>query len=139
MWECPEFSAFLRVHPALAIFLRPGNGDMPVRRLRSSAACDQPVHAPAYVTEVGLVATRELDRRAPRVCDVTECPPHGLPVHVAVTEVHPLVSILLALEVFQVHFDDALPQGANPVLRIAVKHHVPNIEPRLDPRTPEFL
>src|SRR5882762_215042 len=117
MWECPEFSAFLKVHPALAIFLRP-RGDMPVRRPRSSTAYDQSVHAPAYVTEVGLVAPIEFGNGAPRVANVTKGFAHRRPVHVAITEVHPLVSIILALEVFQVDLDDALPQGANPILRI---------------------
>src|SRR5256884_4644025 len=31
--------------------------------------------------------------------------------------------------------DDALPKGANPVLRITVKQHISNVEPSLDPRT----
>src|SRR5216683_2132915 len=30
------------------------------------------------------------------------------------------------------------PQGANPVLRIAIKHHVPDVEPGLNPRALEF-
>src|SRR3989441_2196255 len=99
----------------------------------------QPVHASAHVSEVGLVAPFEFGNGAPRVADFTKSLTHGLPIHVAVTEVHPLVSILLALEVLQVHFDDALPQRANPVLRIAVEHHIPDVEPRLDPWTLEFL
>ena len=37
------------------------------------------------------------------------------------------------------HFDDALPQRANPVLRIAVQQHIPNVEPCLNPRTLKFL
>src|SRR3989441_7385658 len=98
----------------------------------------QPVHASAHVSEVGLVAPFEFGNGAPRVADFTKSLTHGLPVHVAVTEVHPLISILLALEVLQVDLDDALPQRANPVLRIAVKHHVSNVEPGLDPRTLEF-
>src|SRR5437879_1077383 len=139
MWECPEFSAFLKVHPRSGYFpMSAGNGDMPVRRPRSSTAYDQPVHAPAYVTEVGLVAPIEFGNGAPRVANVTKGFAHRRPVHVAITEVHPLVSIILALEVFQVDLDDALPQGANPILRIAVKQHIPNVEPRLNPRALEL-
>src|SRR5881296_3944221 len=79
----------------------------------------QPVHAWAHVSEVSLVALFEFSNGAPRVADFTKGLTHSLPVHVAITEVHPLVSILLALEVLQVDLDDALPQSANPVLRIA--------------------
>src|SRR6267378_848339 len=137
MWEYPEFSAFLKVHPAPAIFLRP-RGDMPVRRLRSSTAYDQPVHAPAYVTEVGLVAPIEFGNGAPRVANITKGFAHRRPVHVAVAQVHPVIAIFFAPKVFQVDLRNALPQGANPILRIAVKQHIPNVEPRLNPRVLEL-
>src|SRR6266568_5517638 len=85
----------------------------------------QPVHAWAHVSEVSLVALVEFSNGAPRVADFTKGLTHSLPIHVTITEVHPLVSILLALQVLQVDPDDALPQRANPVLRIAVEHHIP--------------
>src|ERR1700730_3467716 len=103
-----------------------------------SAAEDQPIHAPAHVAEVGRVATNELDDGAAGVAYFGEGLTHGGPVYVAVTEVHPSVSVFLALEVFKVDLDDALAQGANPVLRIAVKQHVANIKPSLDPRALEL-
>src|SRR6267143_1665204 len=104
----------------------------------SGTAYDQPVYAPAYVTEVGLVAPIEFGNGASRVADFTKGFAHRRPVHVAVAQVHPVIAIFFALKVFQVDLRNALPQGANPILRIAVKHHIPNVEPRLDPWTLEF-
>jgi len=46
-------------------FMSTGNGDIPVPRLRSGTPQQQPVHAPAHVSEVGLVAPLELDSGAP--------------------------------------------------------------------------
>src|SRR6266581_9256862 len=89
--------------------------------LRLRPAEHQAIHAAAHVPKVGFVAALELGNGAPRVANFAKGRAHGLPVHVAIPKVHPLVSILFALEVFQVNLDDALPQRANPVLRIAVK------------------
>src|SRR5712664_2583541 len=102
-----------------------GNGDISVPRLCSGAPQHEPVHAPAHVSKVSLVAPLELDSGAPRIPDFAKGLTHGSPVHIAVTEVHPSVSVFLALEVFQVDLDDALAEGANPILRIAIKHYVP--------------
>src|SRR6266851_9355430 len=99
---------------------------------------DQAVEAAAHVAEVGLVAAIELAACAARVANFAKGFANGLPVHVTVTEIDPLVSIFLALEVLQVDLDNALPQRANPILRVAVKHHVPHVEPRLDPWALEF-
>src|SRR5712664_3924476 len=66
---------------------------------------DQAVEAAAHVAEVGLVAAIELADCAARVANFAK----GFPVHVTVTEIDPLVSIFLALEVLQVDLDNALP------------------------------
>src|SRR2546423_800216 len=106
---------------------------------RLGAAQDQPIHAAAYVPEIGFVPALQLGDDAAGIANLGEGLPHRFPVHVTIPEVHPLVSTFLAFEVFQVNLDDALPQRANPVLRIAVKQHIPNVEPSLDPRTLKFL
>src|SRR6266704_1743321 len=106
-------------------------------RPRLLAVQHQAVDAAAHVAEVSLVAALELGNSAPRIANFTKGVADSLPVHVAIPEVHPLVSVLFALEVFQVDLDDALPQRANPVLRIAVQQHIPHVEPRLNPRTLE--
>src|SRR6266851_5889087 len=98
----------------------------------------QAVDAAADVPEVGLVPAIELANRAARVINFAKGFANGPPVDVAITEIHPLVAILFALEVLQVDLDNALPQRANPILWVAVKHHVPHVEPRLDPRALEF-
>src|ERR1700674_481346 len=140
MRMCPEiYRIFLKAPPGSGCLLRSArNGDIPVPRLWSGAPQHQPVHAPAYVSEVILVAPLELDSGAPRIPDFAKGLTHGSPVHIAITEVYPFVSIFFALEVFQVNLDNALPQGANPILRIAIKHHVPDVEPGLNPRALEF-
>src|SRR5438067_13000780 len=56
----------------------------------------------------------------------------------SIAEVHPGVAVLLALEVFDVNLDDAVSQGVNPVLWIAVEHDVAHIEPRFNPWTLKF-
>src|SRR6266852_9772446 len=67
----------------------------------------QAVHAAAHVPEVGLVAARELRNGAPGVPNLTKSLTHRSPVHIAIPEVHPLVSIFLPLEVLQMHLRDA--------------------------------
>src|SRR5438445_11028788 len=102
------------------------------------AAEEQPVHAAAHVTEVSFVTGWKLGDGAAEVADFRESFAHGRPVHVTVTKIDPGVSIFLALEVFEVNLDDALAEGANPVLRKSVKHHVADVEPSLNPRALEL-
>src|SRR6266481_2801268 len=102
-------------------------------------AYNQAVDAAADVAQVGFVAAVEFANGAAGVPDFAKGLADGFPVHIAITEVHPFVAIFFALEVFQVHLDDALPQRASPVLRISVKHHIADVEPRLDPRTLKLL
>src|SRR2546425_351106 len=102
------------------------------------AAEEQPVHAAAHVTEVSFVTGWKLGDGAAGVADFRESFAHGRPVHVTVTKIDPGVSIFLALEVFEVNLDDALAEGANPVLRKSVKHHVADVEPSLNPRALEL-
>src|SRR5882762_4766041 len=139
-WGCVQnFPAYFESSARLWLFsCAAGMGDIPVPQLCSGPPQQQPVHAPAHVSEVGLVASLELDRGAPRIPDFAKGLTHGSPVHIAIAEVYPFVSIFLALEVFQVDLDNALPQGANPVLRIAIQHHVPHVKPGLDPRALEL-
>src|SRR6266849_5933716 len=140
LWGCVQnFPAYFEAPPGSSCFLMPArNGDISVPRLCSGTPQHQPVHAPAHVSKVSLVAPLELDSGAPRIPDFAKGLTHGSPIHIAITEVHPSVSVFLALEVFQVNLDYALPQGADPVLRIAIKHHVPDVEPGLNPRALEF-
>src|SRR6267378_8170804 len=98
----------------------------------------QAVDAATHIPEVGLVPALQFGNGASRVANLTKGLAHGGPLNVAISEVHPLVAIFLALEVFQVDFGNALPQRTNPVLRIAVEQHVANVEPRLNPRTLEL-
>src|SRR6266566_7524145 len=102
------------------------------------AAEDQAVHAAAHVAEVAFVATFQLGNHATRVADFRESLTHGRPIHVAVTKIDPGISVFFALEVFQMNLDDALAEGANPVLRKSVKHHVADVEPSLNPRALEL-
>src|SRR5438552_14662302 len=103
MRKCPEFSAFWKLPPGSGYFLSSARkGDTLVRRLRSGSPYDQPVHAPAHVAEVSLVTRFEFGNGASRVTNFAKRLAHRLPVHVPMTEVHPLVPTFLAFEVFQV-------------------------------------
>src|SRR5207302_9030336 len=66
----------------------------------------QAVYPPAHLSGVGPVDPFELDRGAPRVANFTTGFTNSLPVHVAITEVGPLILTFLAFEVFQVDLDD---------------------------------
>src|SRR5207244_2594765 len=101
--------------------------------LSSGAGEEQAVNAIADVAEIGFIAALELDGGAAGETDLTEGLAHGAPVHVALAEVHPRVTVFLALEIFQMDLDDALAERANPILGIAIKHDVAHVEPGLDP------
>src|SRR6266849_10578014 len=88
----------------------------------SRATEEQAVDAAADVTQIRFVAAVEFDNGAAGVPNFRESFAHGRPVHVAVAQVDPRVSVFLALKVFEMHVDDALAQRANPFLRVAVKH-----------------
>src|SRR5580765_8786355 len=109
-----------------------------VRGAASSAVDQEAVDALADVAEVGFVAGLELSDDAAGVADVSKGGPHSGPVDVSVAEVDPGVAIVLALEIFEMNFHDAFAESANPVLRITVKNHIADIEPRLDPRAFKF-
>src|SRR5712664_4134417 len=112
MRMCPEFYRIsLKASSGSLCFLMfTGNGEIPVLWLCSGTPQHQPVHAPAHVSELSLVAPLELDSGAPRIPDFAKGLTHGSPIHIAITEVHPSVSVFLALEVFQVNLDYAFPK-----------------------------
>src|SRR5260370_15997121 len=104
-----------------------GAGVAPTRRSRS--AREQTVDSAADVAQIGRVSLLELGDGASGIADVGEGGSHGGPVHVAVAEVYPGVPVLCPLEVFEVDFDDAFAQRANPILGIPVEHDVADIKP----------
>src|SRR6202158_5085195 len=106
--------------------------------LRSRAAEKQTIGAAAHVAQIRFVAALQLDDGAAGIAYFREGLAHCRPVHVAIAEVNPGVSVVFALEVLEVHIHDVFAQGANPVLRVAVKHHVADVEPGLDPRALEL-
>src|SRR5581483_3636103 len=104
----------------------------------SRAAKDEPVDAAADVAKVNFIPFIEFGDDTAGIADRGKSLPDRQPVHVAVAEVHPCVPVWLALEVLEMNFHDALAERANPVLGIAVKHDVADIEPRFHPRAVEF-
>src|SRR5229473_6272615 len=115
-------------------FPRKSNSD----GLRSGAAEEEVVDTAAHIPQVGLVAALELRDGAARIADIGEGLADCWPVHIAIAQVHPGVAIFLALEVFEMNVGDVLSERANPILRIAVKDHVADVEPSLDPRATEL-
>ena len=77
----------------------------------------QAVEAKADVAQVSFVTLFEFDDRASRILYFHQGLANFPPVGVALSEVYPPVSIPLTLEVFDMQFDDALAQRANPILR----------------------
>src|SRR6266446_2371035 len=106
--------------------------------LGSGAAEEEVVDAVAHIPQVGFAAAFELRDGTARVADIDESLSHRGPVHIAIAEVDPGIAIFLALEVFEVNVGDALAERSNPILRIAVKDHVADVEPSLDPRAFEI-
>src|SRR6266567_600661 len=108
------------------------------RRL-SGPAEEQPVHAVAHVTQVGLIAFFQFRHGATGVSDFSEGLAHYRPVYIAVAEINPGVSVFPAFEIFEVDLHDPLAKRSNPVLRVAVEQHVADVEPRFDPRAVELV
>src|SRR5262245_21794089 len=105
----------------------------------SSAAEEQAVDAAANVAKITLVTMLQLDGSAPRVADFGESLVHGGPVHFAIAEVRPCVSAFFSFEIFEMHFDDAFAECANPILRISVKYDIAYVKPGFDPRTVKLV
>src|SRR2546426_11226303 len=98
---------FSRYLPNLAV-LSTGQQILPPRV--SGPAEDQPVHAVAHVTQVGLIAFFQFRHGAAAVSDFSEGLAHCHPVYIAVAEINPGVSVFPTLEIFEMDLHDPLAQ-----------------------------
>src|ERR1041385_8002815 len=87
-----------------------------------------------YIAQVSFVTAFEFHNHASGVLYFSQCFANFGPISVTLAEVHPFVSIFFPLEIFDMQFDDARAQSANPILRIAVEQYVADIKPRFNPR-----
>ena len=99
-----------------------------------SPAEEQAIDAAADVTEVAFIAGRQFRDGAAMVAYLGERLPNGGPIDVAFAEIDPGVTVLAALEVLQMDLGDAGSEGADPVLWIAVEHHIAHVKPGPDER-----
>src|SRR6266550_270577 len=104
----------------------------------STTAEDQPIEAPAYITEIRFVTSFKLSHGTARIAYIGESLPHRSPIYIPVTQVHPGVPVFPAFEIFEVNLDDAFAESMNPVLRIPIKQHVTHVEPSFYPRALRF-
>src|SRR5690242_20647120 len=81
----------------------------------------------------------ELGDNAAGIADIGERGANGGPIDVAIAEIHPGVAVVAALEILEMDLDGALAESANPILRIAIEHHVADVEPGLNPRRVKFI
>src|SRR5690242_11230730 len=109
------------------------------QRVVSGAAEQESVDAPANLTEVRFVAGFQFDGGAAGETDFGKSLAHCRPIHVAIAEIHPRISVIFALEVFEMNLDDALAERADPVLRIAIKHDIAHVKPGFDPGAVELI
>ena len=103
------------------------------RVLRLCARQDEG-EAAAHLLEVGRVSGMEFEGGGALVADVFERRVDGGPVDLALAGIDPAggggAGLLVALEgeVLDVELDDALAEGANPILRVAVEDDVADVE-----------
>ena len=116
-------------------------GSLRFRRRERLLAGQEAVEARDHVLQVRGVAALDLGRDPAVVADLGEGLAHLGPVHVALAEVLPGERPLLAveLEVLDVDAGDPRPEGADPVLRIAVEEHVAHVEVGLHPGRGELV
>src|SRR5258708_21398195 len=100
---------------------------------RSRLAQEQTVDSAAEVAQIRLVSLLQLGDDTPGIADVGESLAQRGPVDVAVAEVYPGVPVLRPLEIFEVDFDDAFAQRADPILGIPVEHDIADIKPGWHP------
>ena len=95
------------------------------------------VDAATDLFQIGGVTTRKFNRHVSLVTDLTNRLANLRPVDAALTKSDELS--VIGLEVLEMHLDDPLAKGANPLLRIAVHHDISDIEIGLDPRALELV
>src|SRR4029453_14683578 len=90
------------------------------------------MHPLCDVQKIGPIAALDFSRRPPGKPDLRQRTMHSLPVDIAFADILPVESSPRAihLEVLEVQTDDAGAERANPVLRIAIQHHVADVEIR---------
>jgi len=99
--------------------------------------CDNTVDSFGQVCQISFVAAAEFGGQETIVADLFQGEPDLLEVHIAFEQVCPLIA--LALEVFQMDFDDALTESSDPVLGIPVENDIADVEICLEPRTFELI
>src|SRR5579883_1404924 len=96
---------------------------------------DQPVNPSADIAQIRFIAFFQLRDGASRISGLGECFPNRRPIDITFSQIHPCISVRLALEVLQVHFCDGFAECTDPILRIAEENHIAHVKPRLNPRT----
>src|SRR5262249_27751608 len=102
----------------------------------SSCSRENKVEAMAHLAEVCLVTSRQFHRGIALISDIAKGGINGFPIDLTVAQWSPGGR---PFEVFDVEFDYAFAQNADPVLRIPVKDHVTDVEVSPDPLAVEFI
>src|SRR5438552_6528261 len=131
--SCKRYAPSRRIRRACDCRMSSTSGASIRSTRRSRSAQEQTVDSAADVAQIRLVSLLELGDDASGIADVVERLAHSRPVHVAVAEVYPGIPVLCPLEIFEVDFDDAFAQRANPILGIPVEHDIADIKPGPDP------
>src|SRR5207247_7347092 len=113
----------------------------PLSRIYRRLACQKSVETVDDVLEVGSITTLNFGRHEPFIADLAQRLANFRPVNVPFADVLPVKPAFapVHLEIFYMHLDDAVAERSHPVLRVAVKHDIPDITVRFHPRQFELI